>query len=324
MTGYLRVPIPRRAGLRPSALLIAHRKKPHAAIVLVTVNAALQKISPQDVIESLAFSARPGNQVRMDDVAARLERNGFERVATVREVGEYAVRGGILDVFVPGSGDPLRLDFFGDTLETIRSFDPASQRTTGQVRSLDLNPMSEVSLTPETISHFRKQYLSLFGATTRDDALYQAVSEGRRYAGMEHWLPLFYDRLETVFDYLEGFRIVTDHVAREAAAERSKLILDYYDARHTAASPGRSLATQGTPYKPVPPEFLYLNAEGFTAALVERSAVRLTPFNEQEGEVRQVVTVDARQGARWAKSGRRRRGGERSRQRLRPGGEIHR
>ncbi|RDL51749.1 Transcription-repair-coupling factor [Ensifer sp. M14] len=282
--------------------LIAHRKKPHAAIVLVTVNAALQKISPQDVIESLAFSARPGNQVRMDDVAARLERNGFERVPTVREVGEYAVRGGILDVFVPGSGDPLRLDFFGDTLETIRSFDPASQRTTGQVRSLDLNPMSEVSLTPDTISHFRTRYLSLFGATTRDDALYQAVSEGRRYAGMEHWLPLFYDRLETVFDYLQGFRIVTDHLAREAAAERSKLILDYYDARHTAASPGRSLATQGTPYKPVPAEFLYLNSEGFAAALAERNAVRLTPFSEQEGEARQVVTVDARQGVRWAKA----------------------
>src|SRR3546814_10245939 len=91
----------------------------------------------------------------MDDIAARLERNGFERVATVREVGEFAVRGGILDVFVPGTGDPVRLDFFGDTLESIRTFDPASQRTTGQARALDLNPMSEVSLTPETISRFR-------------------------------------------------------------------------------------------------------------------------------------------------------------------------
>ncbi|WP_280112484.1 CarD family transcriptional regulator, partial [Sinorhizobium fredii] len=282
--------------------LIAHRHKPHPAIVLVTVNAALQKISPQDVIESLAFSARPGNQVKMDELAARLERNGFERVPTVREVGEFAVRGGILDVYVPGSGEPLRLDFFGDTLETIRSFDPASQRTTGQVRSLDLNPMSEVSLTPETISHFRKQYLSLFGATTRDDALYQAVSEGRRYAGMEHWLPLFYDRLETIFDYLEGFRIVTDHLAREAAAERSKLILDYYEARQASASPAKSQISQGTPYKPVPPEHLYLSAKSFGAGLTERNAVRLSPFSEHEGEARQVVTVEARQGVRWAKT----------------------
>lgn len=201
--------------------LISHAKKPHPAIVLVTVNAMLQKMAPRDVIENLGFSAKPGNQIRMEEIAARLERNGFDRVATVREVGEFAVRGGILDVFVPGTEEPVRLDFFGDTLESIRTFDPASQRTIGQARSLDLNPMSEVTLTPDTISRFRKNYLSLFGAATRDDALYQAVSEGRRYAGMEHWLPLFYEQLETAFDYLKGFRIVTDHTAREAAKERS-------------------------------------------------------------------------------------------------------
>ncbi len=282
--------------------LIAHAKKPHPAIVLVTVNAALQKMAPQDIIENLAFSARPGANIRMDDIAARLGRNGFERVATVREVGEYAVRGGILDVFVPGNDEPVRLDFFGDTLESIRSFDPASQRTTGKARSLDLNPMSEVSLTPETISHFRTQYLSMFGAATRDDALYLAVSEGRRYAGMEHWLPLFYDRLDTVFDYLAGFHMVTDHVVREAAAERSKLVQDYYEARQASTSPGKSQISQGTPYKPVPPEMLYLSAEAFNAALVSRNAVRLSPFSEHEGEARQVVTVDARLGVRWAKN----------------------
>jgi len=282
--------------------LIAHSKKPHPAIVLVTVNAALQKMAPQDIIESLAFSARPGANIRMDDIAARLGRNGFERVATVREVGEYALRGGILDVFVPGSDEPVRLDFFGDTLESIRSFDPASQRTTGQARSLDLNPMSEVSLTPETISHFRTQYLSMFGAATRDDALYLAVSEGRRYAGMEHWLPLFYDTLDTVFDYLAGFHIVTDHVVREAAAERSKLVQDYYEARQSSVSPGKSQISQGTPYKPVPPDMLYLSAEAFNAALVSRNAVRLSPFSEHEGEARQVITVDARLGVRWAKN----------------------
>ncbi|MGO7427418.1 transcription-repair coupling factor, partial [Rhizobium ruizarguesonis] len=154
--------------------------------------------------------------------------------------------------FVPGSEEPVRLDFFGDTLESIRSFDPASQRTTGQVRSLDLNPMSEVTLTPDTISRFRKNYLSAFGATTRDDALYLAVSEGRRYPGMEHWLPLFYEKLDTVFDYLSGFRIVIDHTVREAAEERSKLVFDYYDARLNSGQPAKGM-TQGTPYKPVTP-----------------------------------------------------------------------
>ena len=280
--------------------LIAYQKKPHAAIVLVTVNAMLQKVAPQEVIDGLGFSARPGNQVRMDDIAGRLERNGFDRVATVREVGEYAVRGGILDVFVPGSEEPVRLDFFGDTLESIRSFDPASQRTTGQVRSLDLNPMSEVTLTPDTISHFRKSYLSTFGAATRDDALYLAISEGRRYPGMEHWLPLFYDRLETVFDYLKGFRIVTDHTVREAAEERSKLVFDYYDARLNSGKPVKGMS-QGTPYKPVVPGQLYLDGKTFAATLDAFDAMRITPFNEHEGEARRVVNLEARQGERWAR-----------------------
>ncbi|MCZ3378629.1 transcription-repair coupling factor [Rhizobium sp. AG207R] len=282
--------------------LIAHHRKPHAAIVLVTVNAMLQKVAPQDIIESLAFSARPGNQVRMDDIAARLERNGFDRVATVREVGEYAVRGGILDVFVPGTEEPVRLDFFGDTLESIRSFDPASQRTTGQVRSLDLNPMSEVTLTPDTISRFRKNYLSAFGAATRDDALYLAVSEGRRYAGMEHWLPLFYEKLETVFDYLKGFRLVTDHTVREAAEERSKLVFDYYDARLNAGQQAKGQMAQGTPYKPVTPGQLYLDGKAFGNALDAFGAIRISPFNEHEGEARRVIELDARQGPRWARS----------------------
>ena len=289
---------------RISALsgLIAHARKPHPAIVLVTVNAMLQKVAPRDVIESLAFSARPGNTVRMDDIAARLERNGFDRVATVREVGEFAVRGGILDVFVPGAEEPVRLDFFGDTLESIRSFDPASQRTTGQARSLDLSPMSEVTLTPDTISRFRKNYLSLFGAATRDDALYVAVSEGRRYAGMEHWLPLFYEKLETAFDYLSGFRLVTDHTVREAAEERSRLVLDYYQARQEAGTSGKGQIAQGTPYKPVSPGQLYLDANAFASALDAQNAIRLTPFNEQDSPSRRVVTLDAHVGPRWARN----------------------
>ncbi|MBB6506711.1 transcription-repair coupling factor (superfamily II helicase) [Rhizobium soli] len=282
--------------------LIAHAKKPHPAIVLVTVNAMLQKIAPASVIESLAFSAKPGNVIRMDDIAARLERNGFDRVSTVREVGEFAVRGGILDVFVPGTEEPVRLDFFGDTLETIRSFDPASQRTTGQARSLDLNPMSEVTLTPDTISRFRTNYLSLFGAANRDDALYQAVSEGRRYAGMEHWLPLFYEKLETAFDYLRGFRIVTDHNAREAATERSKLVTDYFEARRDQASLGKGAAAQATPYKPVSPGQLYLDGKSFAETLDQVGAIRLTPFNEMDSAGRPVLTLDAHTGPRWAKS----------------------
>lgn len=282
--------------------LIALQKKPHPAIVLISVNAFLQKVPPRSVLEGLAFSARAGNRVAMDDITAKLEQNGFERVATVREVGEYAVRGGILDVFVPGTEEPVRLDFFGDTLETVRSFDAVTQRTISQGKVLELNPMSEVTLTAETISRFRTNYLGLFGAATRDDALYQAVSEGRRYAGMEHWLPLFYEKLETTFDYLDGFAFVADHLTAEAATERSKQIRDHYQARREASEEGKASLGQGAPYKPVAPERLYVDAEDFVAELDRRNVVRLTPFVTPETSAERVITLEARPGPRWAKT----------------------
>ena len=130
----------------------------------------------------------------------------------MRDVGEFAVRGGILDLFAPGADEAVRLDFFGDTLETIRAFDVATQRTTGTRNEVSLQPMTEVTLTPETISRFRRNYIEAFGAPSRDDGLYAAISEGRRFAGMEHWLPFYYERLDTLFDYLPGAPVVFDHL----------------------------------------------------------------------------------------------------------------
>ena len=134
----------------------------------------------------------------MENVTRWLELNGYTRASTVREPGDYAVRGGILDLFPPGLDDPVRLDFFGDTLESIRVFDPETQRTQGELRELDLVPVAEFQLTTDTIRKFRTGYVAAFGAPTRDDQLYEAVSEGRRYPGMEHWLPLFHDKLDTL------------------------------------------------------------------------------------------------------------------------------
>jgi transcription-repair coupling factor (superfamily II helicase) len=279
--------------------LIEHARTPHPAIVLVSVNALVQKAPPRAVMEGLGFTARAGSQIGMDGIIETLQGHGFERVPTVREVGEYAVRGGILDVYVPGADAPLRLDFFGNTLETVRSFDPATQRTVEQGKTLDLHPMSEVTLTPETISRFRTNYLASFGAATRDDALYQAISEGRRFAGMEHWLPLFYEELETTFDYLRGFIIVTDHLVGEAAAERYKQVEVHYDARRHAGA--QSGAGQGTPYKPVEPASLYVSADTITQRLDGLNAIRFSPFDEPETGARRVVSLSARPGPRWAR-----------------------
>ena len=275
--------------------MAALREKPHRAIILVSANALLQRMPAAAAIAAQSFAARPGNQVDMKQLLAHLETSGFERVPTVRDVGEYAVRGGILDLYAPG-GEPVRLDFFGDTLESIRAFDPATQRTTGQKQSFSLKPMSEVSLTPDTISRFRRAYIEAFGAPSRDDALYAAVSEGRRFAGMEHWLPLFYEEMETVFDYLPDAPVIFDHLAHEAIAERYALIVDHYETR-SKQSEG---LVDAVPYKPVRPPLLYLTPEEVKARAEERQSVDFTPFDTPPTLGRALRHAGARQGRNFA------------------------
>lgn len=289
------------AAQRLSALsaLIAHAQRPHPAIVLISVNALVQRLPPRSVVRELGFQAHAGNRIGMESLTHRLADNGFERVSTVREVGEFAIRGGIVDVFLPGSADPVRLDFFGDTLESIRCFDAETQRTTKQLASIELNPMSEVTLDDETISRFRSNYLSMFGAATRDDALYQAISDGRRFAGMEHWLPLFYETLETPFDYLAAFSFYVDNHASEAAKARHAQICDHFEARKAIRSDKDT--AHATPYNPVPVDLLYLAPDEVGEALADRDAIDMSAFREDEGGRRRVINIDARPGHRWAR-----------------------
>lgn len=277
--------------------MIALARKPHRAIVLTTANALLQRVPPAELLEAQTFHARPGNQLDMNKLISRLENSGFGRVPTVRDVGEFAVRGGILDLYAPGWSEGLRLDFFGDTLESIRSFDVASQRTTGQRKLMTLQAMSEVALTPETISRFRRSYIEAFGAPSRDDGLYAAVSEGRRFAGMEHWLPFFYERLETVFDYLPDAPVVFDHLAHEALTERHDLILDHYEARRKQAD---AALKDAVPYKPVAPALMYLATDDVKVATREREEIELTPFDAPDAGGRKVFHAGSRAGRSFA------------------------
>ncbi|WP_274424498.1 transcription-repair coupling factor [Chelativorans sp. YIM 93263] len=279
--------------------MAALKRKPHRAVVLVSANALLQRMPPAENVENQSFRARPGNQIDMEELVSRLESSGFERVPTVRDVGQYAVRGGILDLFAPGWEEALRLDFFGDTLESVRAFDVASQRTTGQRTEMTLQAMSEVTLTPDAISRFRRNYIETFGAPSRDDALYAAISEGRRFSGMEHWLPLFYDRLETIFDYLPDAPLVLDHLAQEAIGERHTLITDHYDARKRQLDEGASLG-EAIPYKPVEPLKVYLDPEEIAAVEEERAFIRFTPFATPDAGAAKIFHAGAAAGRNFA------------------------
>ncbi len=270
---------------------VAGRDRP--SVLLTTVNAALQRVPAREVVATQSLSVAPGNVLDMASITRWLELNGFGRASTVREPGDYAVRGGIIDLYAPGMAEPVRLDFFGDTLESIRSFDPETQRTTDQLRALDLVPVAEFQLTTETIRRFRLGYVEAFGAPTPDDLLYHAVSEGRRHPGMEHWLPLFHARLETIFDYLPGTPVVLEPLDEDAARERLDQIKDYHEARMQALTH----RSAGPPYRPLPPERLYLSETEWREHLQAAALARLTPFAVPEG---QGIDAGTRQGHNFA------------------------
>ena len=259
-------------------LALASRK--HPAIVLTTVNAILQKVPSRSFMKRTIKPLASGQRIDMAQLTQRLALMGYTRSGTVMEQGEYAVRGGILDLYPPGRASPVRLDFFGDTLETIKAFDVQTQRTTKPVQKLALLPVSEVAFGEEAERLFRTRYVELFGGAINDDPLYEAVSSGHRYPGQEHWLPLFHDHLETLFDYLPGVPVSFDHRSDESAKSRFEQIAEHYQSRNEALEERKF---GGPPYKPVPPDRIFLDANSFAAAQADRRSYRLTPFEEGEG-----------------------------------------
>jgi transcription-repair coupling factor (superfamily II helicase) len=258
-------------------LAAGSRKDP--AIVVTTVNAILQRVPPRQFIRNSMKLLAAGQRVDMGELIKRLSLAGYTRSATVMEPGEYAVRGGLLDLYSPGRSNPVRLDFFGDTIESIKAFDVETQRSTKAVQKLTLMPTSEVAFGETPTALFRKRYVEMFGGATGNDPLYEAVSAGQHYPGHEHWLPFFHETLETLFDYMPKSAVSFDHVADEAVKARFGQITEHYEARVE----GLESKTFGAPvYKPVPPEQLYLGGKAWAGALGGRDVIRLTPFDEPE------------------------------------------
>ncbi len=256
-------------------LALAPRK--HPTVVLTTVNAILQRVPARAFLKRAIKQIAAGQRIDMARLTQRLSLMGYVRSGTVMEPGEYAVRGGIVDLFPPGRANPVRLDFFGDTLESIKAFEVQTQRTTKPVQKLAILPVSEVAFGEDAERLFRARYVELFGGATGDDPLYEAISAGQRYRGQEHWLPLFHEHLETLFDYLPGVPVSFDHLADEAAARRFEQIAEHYDARTEALE---EQTFGAPPYKPVPPERMFFDAGSWAETLGKHKLFRLTPFEE--------------------------------------------
>jgi transcription-repair coupling factor (superfamily II helicase) len=287
----------------PSADILARRLSTLSALskptgkprlVLATVNAVLQRVVPRDTIGASTFSAAPSQRVNSDKLTAFLGSNGFTRSSTVVDPGDFAVRGGIIDIYPPGADNPVRLDFFGDTLESIREFDAQTQRSTVTLKKLTLNPANEVLLSPETIGRFRTGYAAAFDGLDLNDPLYESITNGRRYQGMEHWMPLFHEHLETLLDYLPGSPISLDQATGESMAARHEQVDEFYDARREA----REKSSFGAaPYKPLKTERLYVSADEWKQLVADRATLALSAFESPSASS---VSFGGRRGRSFA------------------------
>ena len=288
---YDRVSPSRTLAARRSAalhsLLIAPTDKP--LIIVTTANAATQRVAPRSIIAGAGFQARAGQQLRREVLEAYLSDNGYSRASTVMEAGDFAIRGGLIDIFPPALEDPIRLDFFGDELESIRAFDVETQRTTSTLKSVHLAPVSEVLMSDLAVGTFRKNYIAAFGGGVSKDPIYASVVEGIRPQGIEHYLPLFYPYLETIFDYAGADTLIAfDGLLSEARAERQELIEDFYSSRQEYveardSGSGDPAKTAGV-YRPLPTERLYLGADDWaeiTAPLQTRNHTAFIPPDAQ-------------------------------------------
>jgi transcription-repair coupling factor (superfamily II helicase) len=269
----------RAASQRLAGLQALQTRPAGPQLVLTTLNALTQRTLTPFRVRQLVARLAPKERIAITRLAEMLQSNGYVRTDTVHDRGEFAIRGGIVDLFPGGEEQPLRLDFFGDEIETVRRFDPADQRTIENVDGFTLLPASEALLDEDTIKRFRSRYRETFGATATGDPLYQAVSDGRRLAGMEHWLPLFEEKLVPLADHFDGnIVVIRDSGVVGAADSRFEAIRDYHANRVQAKS-----ADPGS-YRPLDPRALYLSAEEWAAQVDALPMHATTPFHEPESD----------------------------------------
>jgi len=246
-------------------------------LIVTTINAVTQRVLEPTRVKELITHLAPGTVIHQEKLVSSLYANGFMRVDTVADSGEFAARGGLVDLFPPGAELPLRIDLFGDEIETLRQFDPANQRSIGNIDGFDLLPVSEFLLDDASITRFRSRYRDLFGAVAVGDPLYQSISEARRLSGMEHWLPLLEERLVSFFDYLDDDALILRDAATTAAAEAQfAAIADYYKNRQEADKANLSS------YRPLPPDALYLNPSEWAEQQNDAPIHIISEFDEPE------------------------------------------
>jgi transcription-repair coupling factor (superfamily II helicase) len=264
-------------------------------ILLTTVSAVTQRVPARYILRQSSFTATVGKQINEADLRLFFTRMGFTQAPTVMEPGDYAIRGGLIDVFPPGDSGPVRLDLFGDILDGARRFDAETQRTVEKLTRIELAPVSEVILDEVSIQRFRQNYRHEFGAAGTDDPLYESISAGRKYQGVEHWTPYFHKHLETLFDYIPDATVILDDRTTQSRLARWDSIKDQYEARKEALANKSRLDSV---YKPCPPELLYLDDIAFEKAIHNHSVRQLMALPQGTGP--NVIDAGGRIGRNFA------------------------
>ena len=242
-------------------------------LAITTASSLVQRVPDLETLKRASLIVSVGDEVEQNSLIEYLTVNGYVRAGTVRERGEFAIRGGLIDLFAPTQSEPVRLDFFGDTLDGLRTFDPETQISTGKLESISFAPVSEILFSDDVLTDFRTRYLDAFGAPD-GDPMYEAARARIRRQGLEMWLPLFHERLDTLFDYAgEGALFGLGALAIEAASERLKQAEDYFDARMEAATDSRVARVLG-------PGALYVQSEELDTLLDARGVARFSGGTE--------------------------------------------
>ena len=257
-------------------------------VVLTSVNAVTQRLPSYDLVKQQSFIGKVGQHVQIEDLTHFLVSYGYNRCSLVTEQGEFAIRGGIIDIFPSGNDMPIRLDFFGDTLDSIRRFDVETQRSIAQETEFTLIAAGEVQLSDSTISQFKKSYIEIFGTITRYDRLYESIIKNIPYQGFEHWLPLFHVNMDTVFTHACGALFVLDHLCSQAIEDRFLQIKDYYQARLKA----KKLVNDGQyAMNPLPTDRLYMTSNEWSSCLKEVDLRNISSF--RVGDLSKGINLNA-------------------------------
>ncbi len=280
---------------------LASRKAGQNFFIITSVNAVLQKIIPASQIKNSGLFLQTKGRASIEEISAFLVTKGYRREACANDAGEFAVRGGIIDIVMQQMMEVIgyRIDFFGDEVESIKVFDPITQISNELVKTLEILPASEVVLNRKTVENFRQNYRKNFGASI-DDQLYAAISEGRSYIGMEHWLPFFYDEnLVSFFDYTKNPVVFFGDQIFSNAKHRSELISEYYQARVMDLKNRDALI-----YNPISAELLYFSEAEFSQNLLEKNiTIEFKNFDSEEKN-RRILDLELKPTPDFALAGR--------------------